>query len=712
MSCHRKPLNSTMSWLILLLLIVSIENRVVNSSGRKNYVEFYGNKCEIVNKCQSPSIYKYNNFNSGGVETGTFILVSIGDSCCHLFESISKSLSEHYIIYDELDNDSRISYQDHIKSFESTLHSEFQYDNNTDYKVVNKTNIISMIFTCLIIITFVIIKNHLNEQKYTYEAYRWMRKCKAVRFFTIRTLLMLIYCMTPNIVSSSVEIYCDSTTTDYVVNYNSYEVTNTNNATVNYDSIQLNVEDGNYLEFSTCNSDGDTYLQIYDINNNFIAVDDDSCNYLGCGCGAKITGTVDLQQEHSHSNNITWELRLGCWANTMCTSTLRMDGCRYYGTSLDDNIWESTSVPTYNPTSVPTPNPTSVHTHYPTSAPTHYPNNGDGAPSGIVVAAIIFGVICGVAIALIPLVEKREDDPSVRVRVSREEVLRARDEEIRARDEDEDRRARSREYEERRAISREEEEDIRARIRDEEEERIDKREEILRATKGLPEPFDAAQRKQKRKERKEERAKREQEMAKREREIKIREEERVKKREEEEIERVKKREEEEERRRDRQFRFERAQEDKRQEKREAERIAREEAERKAREEKERVWREEERVKREKIHQAKVSRAREDDEFRIRFCLGIEDKWSSDDDSDVSDEEGGKLYDEYLQINQDLLGLDPVLEKNTRRRLVIRQKNILKEFDDLYDNWKRKENRTKASQGWIPLVDFKRSLRKR
>ena len=679
-----------MSRLILLLLIVSIESIVVNASGRKNYVEFYGNKCEIVNKCQS-SIYKYNNFNSGGVESGTFILVSIGDSCCHLFESISKSLSEHYIIYDELDNDSRISYQDHIKSFESTLHSEFQYDNNTDYKVVNKTNIISMIFTCLIIITFVIIKNHLNEQKYTYDAYRWMRKCKAVRFFTIRTLLMLIYCVTPNIVRSSVEIYCNSTTTNYGVYYNSYEVTNTNSATVNYDSIQLNVEDGNYLEFSTCNSDGDTYLQIYDINNNFIAVDDDSCNYLGCGCGAKITGTVDLQQEHSHSNNITWELRLGCWANTTCTSTLRMDGCRYYGTSLDDNIWDfySTSVPTYNPTSAPTHYPTTHYptthyptTHNPTSVPTHYPNNGDAGYNGALFCLLLLIIFIVFAFVYRPP-EKREDEEERKARSREDEEERN----ARSREDEEDRRARSRYEEEDRRDNEEER-------RDKEEERRDKEEEMLRAAKGLPEPFWAAQPKQKRKE---ERAKREQERAKRERERNIMEESRtnsltmsrVKRERErkirEEEERVRRIREEERVRRIRKKKKRKQAEEK------AERIAREEAEaaakEKAREEKERVWREEDRVKREKIHQAKLSRAREDDEFRIRFCLGIEDKWSSDDDSDVSDEEGGKLYDEYLQINQDLLGLDPVLEKNTRRRLVIRQKNIVKEFDDLYDNWK-------------------------
>lgn len=196
-----------------------------------------------------------------------------------------------------------------------------------------------------------------NEQKCTYNAHRLMRKCKAVRFFTIRTLLMLIYCMTPNIVSSSVELYCDSTTTNNVVNYFSYEVTNTNSATVNYDSIQLNVEDGNYLEFSTCNSYGDTYLQIYDINNNFIAKDDDNCNYIGCGCGAKITRTVDLEQEQS----ITWELRLGCYGNTTCTPILIMAGCRYYDD--DDESSETAS------------------------------KMSDGAIFGI-----IFGVICGIAV--------------------------------------------------------------------------------------------------------------------------------------------------------------------------------------------------------------------------------------------------------------------------------------------------------------------------
>lgn len=216
-----------------------------------------------------------------------------------------------------------------------------------------------------------------NEQKYTYNAHRWMRKCKAVRYFTIRTLLMLIYCMTPNIVSSGVELYCDSTTTNYVVNYNSYEVTNTNSATVNYDSIQLNVEDGNYLEFSTCNSYGDTYLQIYDINNNFIAKDDDNCNYIGCGCGAKITRTVDLEQEYpySHSNNITWELRLGCYGNTTCTPILIMAGCRYY----DDDDDESSET---------------------------VRNFGAGT-----IVGIIFGVICGISV-LIYISSNKEESKS------------------------------------------------------------------------------------------------------------------------------------------------------------------------------------------------------------------------------------------------------------------------------------------------------------
>ena len=212
-----------------------------------------------------------------------------------------------------------------------------------------------------------------NEQKYTHNAHRLMRKCKAVRYFTIRTLLMLIYCMTPNIVSCIVELYCDSTTTNHVVNYNSYEVTNTNSATVNYDSIQLNVEDGNYLEFSTCNSDGDTYLQIYDINNNFIAKDDDNCNYIGCGCGAKITLTVDLEQEHSYSNYITWELRLGCYGNTTCISTLRMDGCRYYD---DDESSETVR------------------------------NMGAGT-----IVGIIFGVICGISV-LIYISSNKEESKS------------------------------------------------------------------------------------------------------------------------------------------------------------------------------------------------------------------------------------------------------------------------------------------------------------
>ena len=175
----------------------------------------------------------------------------------------------------------------------------------------------------------------------------------------------------------SYPIKCNSNTIDSVVYRSIPTLSNTTSALQNYYSIEIEIEDASYIDFSTCTSNGDTYMRLYDNNGVMIEEDDDGCGYLGCGCGSKILKSVDVNYPYVTNMYI----RLGCWSNTTCTMTLEMRGCKEI-------------IPSPEPTSTPT----TRHLHYmqedigaDTNGTDTNDRDDDGKAESVIIVVCIFG---------------------------------------------------------------------------------------------------------------------------------------------------------------------------------------------------------------------------------------------------------------------------------------------------------------------------------
>ena len=120
-------------------------------------------------------------------------------------------------------------------------------------------------------------------------------------------------------------IKCNSNTINDIAYRNTSSLMDTKSALQNYHSVEIEIEDGTYVDFSTCVSNGDTYIRLYNKQGVMLAEDDDGCDYNGCGCGSKIVENIEVSDPFI--SNIHY-IHLGCWYNTTCDMTLEMKGCR------------------------------------------------------------------------------------------------------------------------------------------------------------------------------------------------------------------------------------------------------------------------------------------------------------------------------------------------------------------------------------------------